>query len=436
MALRLTVISDQSAELASAASIVFGVGGGNIGRARDNDWVLPDPKRYLSSHHARVQFRRGTYYLEDTSTNGVYVNDSTTALARRGPHALADGDVLRLGSYRVLVKLDASDEPRHNDPQLVEASSVFAVGEVLPQLEKIGRELSTSGDLAADLDVSDLFAPLDAAASARLHRPARVPPPSADEVQPAVQAAAEALSVPPAGALTSDDALLGFDQAQARRAEPSQPPRSMPRNLQAAQGAATRVSSGAAAFCRGAGIDPQRFPEESHAKLLYLGGLLLREALVGIKGLALAQHDIQAALRISSVPSESRPTLRDAPIDELLVQLLAGHERRELDAIMWLREKLATVRRHDAAMAHAMHVALAEFVARLDPRELSIGVDLHRANGTSNIDDTLAHRFRSITENSSGGLPHLFTEAFTQAFGEELRRTGSAPGTLRGGQQK
>ena len=71
MALKLTVVSDQREQLGPLSSIVFGVGGGGIGRASDNDWVLPDPLRYLSAHHARVQFRNGTYLLLDTSTNGV-----------------------------------------------------------------------------------------------------------------------------------------------------------------------------------------------------------------------------------------------------------------------------------------------------------------------------------------------------------------------------
>ncbi len=76
MALKLTIIEDQRGPPGRGGSIVFGVAGGGIGRAHDNDWVLPDPQRYLSAHHARVQFRDGTYFLIDTSTNGVFVNDA------------------------------------------------------------------------------------------------------------------------------------------------------------------------------------------------------------------------------------------------------------------------------------------------------------------------------------------------------------------------
>ncbi len=91
MALRLEIISHHNQQLGSNASIVLGVSGGSVGRALDNDWALPDPQRYLSAHHARFHSRQGGYYLEDSSTNGVFVNDSTTAQGRRGLYALREG---------------------------------------------------------------------------------------------------------------------------------------------------------------------------------------------------------------------------------------------------------------------------------------------------------------------------------------------------------
>ena len=79
--LRLRVVSEQRRSLAERSSTTFSVEGGTIGRSADNDWVLPDPLRYVSAHHARVQFREGHFYLQDVSTNGVYVNDDMEPLA-------------------------------------------------------------------------------------------------------------------------------------------------------------------------------------------------------------------------------------------------------------------------------------------------------------------------------------------------------------------
>src|SRR5215475_6262959 len=107
--LRLRVVSDQRRTLAERSTATFSVEGGTIGRSADNDWVLPDPMRYVSAHHARVQFREGHFYLQDVSTNGVYVNDDMEPLAKRGSsgYRLLNGDVLRIGEYHIVAALES-----------------------------------------------------------------------------------------------------------------------------------------------------------------------------------------------------------------------------------------------------------------------------------------------------------------------------------------
>src|SRR5580704_11822639 len=111
MALRLRIVSDQRRSLADRSSATFTVEGGTIGRSADNDWVLPDPLRYVSAHHARVQFRAGHFYLQDVSTNGVYVNDDMEPLAKRGSsgYRLANGDVQRIGEDHIVADREAHD---------------------------------------------------------------------------------------------------------------------------------------------------------------------------------------------------------------------------------------------------------------------------------------------------------------------------------------
>ena len=106
MALKLRVISDHYKALGKRSSRLFGVTGGRIGRAADNDWILPDPDRYISSHHCKVEFRAGSWILEDTSTNGVFINGSDVPASVDGVYSLKDGDRLRLGDYEILVSID------------------------------------------------------------------------------------------------------------------------------------------------------------------------------------------------------------------------------------------------------------------------------------------------------------------------------------------
>jgi type VI secretion system FHA domain protein len=388
MALKLTVLSEQRAPLGSRGSIVFGVGGGSIGRAHDNDWVLPDPQRYLSAHHARVRFRDGGFHLLDTSTNGVFINDRNVALGRRSSHPLRDGDSLRLGEYRIGVSIDG------DGPEAPEASAVFPLGPA----HQPGNGAATAEDLGAQFNMRDLLQP-DTSTSGAIG------------------------SMDPFGqpALTDDPALLAFDQSGRRPAAGRVLlPSSGLRELRAAE-RATLEASAMEAFCRGAGIDPKSFSGEAQSRALHLAGSLLREALVGIKGLALSQREMRDANHIEVGREDPQQIgLTGLPVEDLLGRLFAGHDSHEIDAVQWLRDTVAGTRRHDTAVLRALRTALGEFISRLDPTMLA-------QNGTSRPANAgaaqLSERFHGIADMPPGKLPHLFAEAFARVFAEEFKGT-------------
>ena len=118
MALRLRVISDHRHRLGDKSTFVFGVSGGSIGRSAENDWVLPDDMRYVSGRHARIVFHKGRYLLQDTSSNGTYVNDNERPLGNQNPHELKSGDILRIGEYHVQVQIDSATDFSLDDSAL------------------------------------------------------------------------------------------------------------------------------------------------------------------------------------------------------------------------------------------------------------------------------------------------------------------------------
>ena len=111
MLLALSIISGQSGELGATAYKVFDEHGGSIGRIAGNDWVLPDPQNFVSSRHARVSAVGGTFYLEDTSSNGTFINAPDRAASREAPQPLSDGDRLYIGDYEIIVQI-IPDEPQ------------------------------------------------------------------------------------------------------------------------------------------------------------------------------------------------------------------------------------------------------------------------------------------------------------------------------------
>jgi type VI secretion system FHA domain protein len=106
MTLRLSVVSEHGIHLGAQSTKAFGGHGGTIGRGTDNDWILPDPERYLSAKHARVDFRAGAYVLIDLSLNGTYVNGAEVPLGKHRDHILKDGDYVRVGGYDLYVSID------------------------------------------------------------------------------------------------------------------------------------------------------------------------------------------------------------------------------------------------------------------------------------------------------------------------------------------
>ncbi|HYL01571.1 MAG TPA: type VI secretion system-associated FHA domain protein TagH [Steroidobacteraceae bacterium] len=428
MTLRLRVVSDQRRSLADRGSAVFSVEGGTIGRSADNDWVLPDPLRYVSAHHARVQFREGHYYLQDVSTNGVYVNDDMEPLAKRGSsgYRLVNGDVLRIGEYHIVAALEAQRAAAEG----AEDPAAAAVPTSIHALRPLGR--ATEYDIGAALNLDELL----------------IPEPQRDPVLP-VNAYGQAVESAPVRALAAEVELSDASPAPAapaaspadaeaaahgeRMARLAEAVGREPRNGNGALALAD-VHSGLDAFCRGAGIDAERLPADAQTRLLHLAGRLFREVLVGLKDLERTRTNTRNRYRIETPAREQddpRPSLADSMVEDLLIGLLVQHENRRLDSVQWLRETVAEAKMHENATAQATRAAFVEFLDRLDPAELEARFERAARRGKARSADKAQYWelfvsfYRNLIEMPADHLPHTFVEAFSSAYREAMKKTDS-----------
>jgi type VI secretion system protein len=439
MALRLRVVSDHRRSLGDRGNIVFGVGGGTIGRSADNDWVLPDPQRYVSAHHARVSFRQGSYFLEDLSTNGAFANDGDVAIGKLGPHRLQNGDLLRFGDYQVSVALEADGAAEA--PTAPHTDSV-AVPTSINALRTIGRAAQT--DIGASLDLDALLIPepavLESAPPLPAPAPARI---AAETVAPStgdsanqsggfrpVNAWGQAVArIPRPDARTEDEAEPDDEVIARRIARLAKAASKDPRNAPSAP-ALYDVQSGLQAFCRGAGIDAEKLPADSQTRMMHLVGQLFREAFVGLKDLERARNEIRNRFRIEvpQVADDPRPSLARMGVEELLVEILHQHETRRLDAVQWLREQMANGKDHENAVTQAMQEAFVEFVGRLDPAELEARFERAarrgklRTGGKAQAWELYGDFYRNLVEKPAEHMPHTFVEAFSIAYREYLKK--------------
>ncbi len=440
MALRLRVVSDHRRSLGDRSSIVFGVGGGTIGRSADNDWVLPDPQRYVSAHHARVSFRQGSYFLEDLSTNGTFANDGEVALGKLGPHRLQNGDLLRFGDYQISVVLEA--EAPAEAVAAPQTASV-AVPTSINTFRTVGRAAQT--DIGASLDLDALLIPDPAAPAAVEPTPARAvaraaapeltSPAASDSANQSggfrpVNAYGQAVARIPRPDTRAEDDAEPDDEVIARRiARLARAAGKDPRNGASAP-ALYDVQSGLQAFCRGAGIDNERLPADAQTRVLHLVGQLFREAFVGLKDLERSRNEIRNRYRIEipQVADDPRPSLARMAVEDLLVEILHQHETRRLDAVQWLREQMTTSKEHENAISQAMQDAFVEFVGRLDPAELEARFERAarrgklRAGGKAQAWELYGDFYRNLVEKPTEHMPHTFVEAFSLAYREYLKK--------------
>jgi len=421
MALRMRVISEHRLNMGDKSTFVFGVSGGSIGRSAENDWVLPDDMRYVSGRHARIVYHKGRYVLQDTSSNGTYVNDNERPLGNQNPHDLKSGDILRIGEYHVQVQIDSGNDFSLDDSALYRKGSGATSSRRRAPPSDLGASLRLENLLEASNDISsDELKPVNAfgqAVSARtraLHQTQDVPKESTTAPELDVDSEAVARRI----------ARLAKAAAKQQLAlQQSSPPATAPAPTPASP--SHDNTPGLHAFCRGAGIGPETLPVDAHARMLHLAGQLLRESLLGLKESSRSQHEQRDQLRVTweRTRADLLPSLERHSVDELIQELLKAHDSRRFDAVNWLRESFAATRQHDDAMLRAMFAAFVDFIGRLDPRDLATRFERSSRRKSMGNWELYGEFYRSLCETPAGTLPHIFVETFAQSYDQVARET-------------
>jgi len=80
-----------------------------IGRGVDADWRIEDPDQFVSRAHCRITAERNGYFITDTSSSGLFIDDSGSPLGQGNSARLCNGMRLRLGDYVLCVSLGGGD---------------------------------------------------------------------------------------------------------------------------------------------------------------------------------------------------------------------------------------------------------------------------------------------------------------------------------------
>jgi type VI secretion system protein ImpI len=408
MYLALQVTSPNGSTLGQNASKVFGEGGGTIGRVAGNDWVLPDPERFISSQHAIIRYMNSTFSLEDVSVNGVFVNGQQQAVgAGNDPVMIRQGDRIQIGDYEMFASIveSADDLPGSNmvapDPMMTSPPTGQLTSPTSP----------TNTPAASALGPVDPLDMLGAAPAAPPPVPGAMPdhsPATSDAFIPAGPIGEfEDAGAGAGGAIPDDWELTGFTPS-ASKAPPPAPdfaagmPQSMPPHTSTVVG--------------------------SDAVMDRLMPLIVQ----GMMDVLQSRAEIKSQFRLALTtikPVENNPLKFSPTGQDAMKHLFGGENAGYLNSIEAFEEGFNDIKAHQMAMIAGMRAAFEHMLSQFSPRALEDRFEGgSKRGGIMSIANRVRYwemyreMFDRLSRDSDDNFRELFGEEFATAYEEQMQK--------------
>jgi type VI secretion system FHA domain protein len=442
MILTLEVTGPQAQEMGAGARKVFKAIGGTIGRLPDNDWVFPDP--YVSGRHALIRYVNAKFFVEDTSTNGVFINTPENRLTRGQPQQLRDGDLLYIDAYQinVSIKKDAAADtvkdpfaglksgatkltppPARRAPTPVAQEDRTASLAVLrPKDDRNGTVVQGLNDGVDDEEDEDEEEPEDNATEwfggAEMADPKRALPPARSRPEivkatVAVPPPQPPVRRPPPPVVKAVPSVPAPAATRPRPEHASTPPPTSDAQLKALFDAAGIE-----------GLDPST----DAARTL---GEILRISLGGVMEALRTRERMKDDLRMrgtSFKAADNNPLKFSANVDDAFHNLLVKHNPAYLQPTDAFEEAFRDVRDHQVAFMAAMRLAFESMLSQFDPQRMQDEFDRQMKGSILGVPAKLRYwdlyrdKYGELSKDAEAGFRTLFGDAFARAYEEQLER--------------
>ena len=479
MPLRLTITSYHKLTPGQCSEKVLDQGQLTIGRGPDNDWVLPDPERLVSSRHCTILNRDGVYYLTDTSTNGVLLVNAGHRLRRGNSEPLQDGETVRLGEYDILVQLGhdialpGSGNPQ-TDPftsfdalmsrQAAGSAPAFAEPAPTPH-PAVTAHFQGGSPLDTKPDLFDFLTPPPPGAAPRPdHVPAEqhdfrppepvIPPPPATTPAPPPAGGAplipadwdpfaELLGNTPAPSATpvaqplptvepTPLAMPFADPGITQQPQPQPQPASVAAPTPPASAAATAGGDLLQAFLRGAGMTQLKVDPAGAEAQMEAIGRSYRGLVEGLVDVLRARASLKGEFRMAQTmiqPVQNNP-LKFAPnVDEAMLLLLRRDNQAFMAPDRAVADSFEDLKAHQLAVMAGVQAAIRHLLARFEPAALEArfgkpaGLSglLPGARQAQNW-DSFTELYAKILREAEDDFQELFGREFSRAYEEHSAR--------------
>jgi type VI secretion system protein len=375
MILILTIRNADALQEGVAAQYMMDGTSAVIGRSRNCNWYLPDPRNAISSRHCEIRREGDAFLLKDISTNGTFVNDAPERITER---PIAAGDLIRIGQYEVVVSIEA---------------------DVLPEPEPVAPENEITFHPSA---------PIPDAAPAREPQAEAPPAPVPDNVTVMWDELADI------NAIDRERGLFGVKDAEA---------------APVTGGDAATVDRLVAAMLEAAAVadgSVERSPE-----LLQKAGSLLKRLVAGLLVMveARARAKAQMGAEMTGLQLEGNNPIKFARSPEqALAQLLMPPQSGFMDADKAVEDAYLDLQSHQVATLRAIPGALRSTLDRFSPgsirrRAENIGLLARILPGARDaaLWRNYEREFVAVKKESDEAFMEVFSKEFRKAYERQLR---------------
>lgn len=376
-----------------------------IGRNDEMDWTLPD--RNVSRRHLCVNWKDESYWLQDVSSGGTFVNGAPVRLA--GPHRLEHGDRIQIGRYIILAEISPPPAPGFPPMPPAVLASGLSIGEPrpLPPPDPPPGRPQGSGPPWSDLQ---------SAPESGLQSGLQSGPPRPDSSVWGIFGGAPGVPTPPVEAGQS-----GLGSAPAPVAVPPPPPPAPPQN----PGTDVFLE----ALCQGMGLPPQslggRDPEALGQEIGQALRLMTQQVMALLAGRAAAKQFLKSGRRTMIQHSRNNP-LKFSPDEQgALRTMLVDRPAQFMPLTDSFREGFDDLRTHETAVYAAMQRALLRVIEDIAPETIEA-----RAKGNlfgsrdARAWQIFVERWDAMTKAHENGMLDVFLIYFAETYDAAVRERG------------
>jgi type VI secretion system FHA domain protein len=429
MILTLEVTGEQAQSLGVTRKVFKGLGG-TIGRLPDNDWVFADP--YVSGRHALIRYVNGKYFIEDTSTNGVFINSPDSRVGRSQAQQLNDGDTLYIDAYKIKVSIKSDPEKKAQfDPfaPIDTKSTNLMRKPAQPEFEEEDRTANLGRSDAEDHEDDESDEEADRSSTEWYGI-------GDSQIERAKQPSPITQMMPPPAPVRSLRSVPTPERvvARATQAMPATRPAASPIPIARAR-PETEASPTAQlqALLEAAGIEGL----EPNAETAQVLGEILRTSVGGVMEVLKARERMKDDLRMRGTTfkaAHNNPLKFSANTDDAFHNLLVKRNAAYLQPGQAFEDAFNDLRDHQNAVMGAMRLAFEAMLAQFDPERLQEDFDRQIRKGSIlgvpaklRYWDLYRDKFNELTRDADASFRTLFGDDFAKAYEEQLARSKAMP---------